>query len=434
MASRRRVLRTAGALGVAGIAGCPTTSRSEGTGEESAGGASPDGENTARPTDDTPTTTVGDPDYDTVRIPGDHETIQDGVNAASPGDLVLVEPGTYRENVSVSTPNLTVRGRDRNDVVLDGEYERQNAFEVTADGVAIENLTGRFYRETPFFWYGVEGFRGSFLTAYNNGYYGIYAYDSHDGRFEHSYASGHPDAGFYLGRSRPYDAVVTDVVAEHNAIGYSGTSTGGPVTVSDSVWRHNKVGIFPNTLDRSNPPQRSSRIVGNQVYANNDPDSPALRTYPLIGMGVLLWGASDNLVADNLVADHDNFGVVAQHHVVEPSGNEVRDNRVEGSGKADLALGRPAGEGNDFHDNEFGTSLPRNIESSASGGSDAVPDAFAALERQLENGEFPAGDWPDQPTPGDQPSMPTPEAPPRAAGRDISWEAERAQTDGYEME
>jgi len=151
-------------------------------------------------------------------------------------------------------------------------------------------------------------------------------------------------------------------------------------------------------------------------------------------MGILIWGGSDNLVAENEVRGHDRFGIVAHPNVVESSGNEIRGNLVANSGEADLALARPAGEGNDFHDNEFETSLPPDIESGTNAGSAEVTDVFDALARQRETGDFPAGDWRDQPEPGDQPSMPDPVAPPKPADRTTSWEASRAQTDGFGIE
>ena len=39
----------------------------------------------------------------TLRVPADHPTIQEAVDAASPGDLVLIEPGVYKEAVTVTT-------------------------------------------------------------------------------------------------------------------------------------------------------------------------------------------------------------------------------------------------------------------------------------------------------------------------------------------
>src|SRR3546814_13503482 len=66
------------------------------------------------------TTTTGSSTGATVRVPEDHDTIQEAVDAANPGDLVLIAPGTYEEAVDVTVENLTIRGLDRTEDVLDG--------------------------------------------------------------------------------------------------------------------------------------------------------------------------------------------------------------------------------------------------------------------------------------------------------------------------
>ena len=93
--------------------------------------------------------------YSTIRVPEDHDTIQKAVDAAEPGDLVLIGPGVYHEAVDVATEDLTIRGMDRNEVILDGEFELENGFRMLeTDGVAIENMTARNYTSNGFFWSG----------------------------------------------------------------------------------------------------------------------------------------------------------------------------------------------------------------------------------------------------------------------------------------
>ncbi|WP_062397508.1 hypothetical protein [Methanogenium cariaci] len=47
----------------------------------------------------------------TLRVPTDnYSTIQSAVDAAAAGDTVIVESGTYTENVAITTPPLTLRG------------------------------------------------------------------------------------------------------------------------------------------------------------------------------------------------------------------------------------------------------------------------------------------------------------------------------------
>ncbi|MGZ4706108.1 MAG: right-handed parallel beta-helix repeat-containing protein, partial [Acidimicrobiales bacterium] len=183
-----------------------------------------------------------------IHVPADKPTIQSAVDAASPGDLILVSPGVYHEAVDVTTDYLDIRGTDRNTVILDGTFQLENGVRVlSAKGVAVENMTARNYTGNGFFWTGVEGYRGSYLTSFRTGNYGLYAFDSTKGQFDHSYASGSPDAGVYIGQCQPCDAVISEVTSEHNGLGYSGTNSGGNLLIVNSIFRHNRAGIVPNS-------------------------------------------------------------------------------------------------------------------------------------------------------------------------------------------
>lgn len=286
------------------------------------------------------------------RVPQQYRTIQGAVDAAVPGDLVLVDTGTYREEVTVNTPSLVLRGTDRNRVVIDGEFLRPNGVTVFADGVAVENLTVRHHTANGVFWTGVTGYRGRYLTATSNGDYGIYAFDSRDGLLEESHASGSPDAGFYIGQCDPCDAVVRRVVAEDNALGFSGTNASGPLHILGSTWRRNRGGIVPNSLDTElHPPQHDVVIRGNLIHDNNSRSAPGTGLSPLAwGNGVVIGGGRGNVVTDNVIANHAGHGVLVapliDAHWWPATGNVVRDNRVANSGRAHVAVGGPTSAGN----------------------------------------------------------------------------------------
>jgi len=301
----------------------------------------------------------------TRNVPADYPTIQSAVDAAEPGDLVLVEPGVYKEAVTVTTPGLVIRGTDRNSVILDGEFTRENGIAVTADGVAIENMTARSYTVNGFFWNGVTGYRGSYLTAIDDWVYGIYAFDSVDGLFEYSYASGAWDAGFYIGQCDPCNAVVTDVVAEYNGLGYSGTNSSGNIWIVNSEWRYNVAGIVPNTLDSELlPPANNVVVAGNYIHHNGEAEEAPNRTaeWSAFGNGVVLAGARDSVVRNNLLVNNKTSGVeivsMIDANLWPSGGNEVRDNVIRGSGRADLTLGGPLEQGSCFAGNDAATSVP----------------------------------------------------------------------------
>ena len=334
----------------------------------------------------------------TVRVPEDYETIQAGVDAASPGDLVLVGPGTYKEAVEISKPGLVLRGTDRNAVVIDAGFEAENVIDVYADGVAVENLTVMNGTANGVYWSGIRGYRASYVTAIDNGDYGIYAFDSSDGLFEHSYASGSPDSGFYIGQCDPCQAVIDDVIAEWNGLGYSGTNASGDLFVINSVWRYNTAGIVPNTLDSELlPPFHDVTIAGNLVHDNDNRDAPMKNAqWSGFGNGILLAGGNSSLVTKNRIVNQPVNGIAVipnlDTNFWTSSFNRVEGNVVEGSGRADLALAGPSGPGNCFAGNDVNTTLPVGLQAFATCNGLRLPLLFELagsteqLGRVMENG------------------------------------------------
>ena len=247
-----------------------------------------------------------------IRVPQDAKTIQAAVNSAKEGDLILVDEGVYHEAVDVETADITIRGVDRNKVILDGEFELENGIRVLdTDGVVVENMTARNYVSNGFYWTGSDRYRGSYLTAYRNGDYGVYAFDAYHGQFDHSYASGSPDAGFYIGECYKCDAVISEVVSEYNGLGYSGTNSGGDLYIVNSEFANNRAGIVPNSGSYELCyPSRETTIAGNLVHDNNMTDGPGIDVSLLAqGNGILPAGAVKALITKNRVWNHARTGI-----------------------------------------------------------------------------------------------------------------------------
>lgn len=306
----------------------------------------------------------------TRNVPADYPTIQAAVDAAEPGDLILIDRGVYKEAVDVTTPGLTIRGVDRNEVIIDGEFERPNGIRALfTDGVVVENLTTKNNTQNGVFWSGVRGYRASYVTAVNNGDYGIYAFDSGDGLFEHSYASGSPDAAYYIGQCNPCEAVITDSIGEYSGLGYSGTNASTDIYIVNNIFSHNGTGIAPNTLDSELlPPVENVVVAGNLIHDNGYGEFPhKTAQWAAQGMGVALAGADTSTVTKNRVVNHPGSGIHVlpniDDNVYMPADNVVEGNVVEGSSVADLVLSGMARSGNCFEDNDFSTSLPAGLES-----------------------------------------------------------------------
>ena len=59
-----------------------------------------------------------------IHVPADAPTLQAAIDRAAPGDTVVLDPGIYPggDVVPAAKHDLTIRGADRNEVVLDGAF------------------------------------------------------------------------------------------------------------------------------------------------------------------------------------------------------------------------------------------------------------------------------------------------------------------------
>jgi parallel beta-helix repeat protein len=78
----------------------------------------------------------------TINIPSDYPTIQQGVDACSANDTVMVENGTYVENVSIYTP-ISLIGEDRDGTIIDGGGSGDVVF-INVSGVLVRDFTLRY--------------------------------------------------------------------------------------------------------------------------------------------------------------------------------------------------------------------------------------------------------------------------------------------------
>jgi hypothetical protein len=316
---------------------------------------------------------------------------------ARPGDLILISPGVYHEQVTVATPQVVLRGVDRGGVILDGAGQMANGVHVRADGVAVENLTVRGYTATgvlvarttdaaakldardP-----VRGYRIAYVTTRDNTVHGIWANGARSGLIDHSYAAGSNDAGVTVSRCRPCNTVVTDTIGERNSVGFLARNASDELFVVRSTWRANRVGMVSGSFEEGDSfaPQSGTTFAGNLVTDNGNRDAPETST-GAYGMGIVLAGSAAAQVIRNRVAGNPGVGVaVTDLGTFGPTANEVRDNALAANG-TDLSfflirVTSSSTARNCFAGNIFQRSTPPEIEATLACGVDAKgrPDSF----------------------------------------------------------
>ena len=330
-------------------------------------------------------------------ISGPFHSVQAAVDAARAGDTILVGPGDYKAQadhrrnrgaqpdeypagVTIAKRNITLRGMNRNSVVIDGtkpgtprcsnlasaqdfgpsagqgkgRLGRNGVFIWQANNVAVENLTVCNFLNGPagdngngVWWQGGHeaggigghGFTGSYLSATNTFFngdekvasqYGIFSSHWSGGIWEHDYASNFNDSGYYIGACMQVcNQTMNHVQGEYNALGYSGSNSGGRLLVEHSEFDLNKDGFDTNSQNGDNPaPQNGACPAGvsppvpgaptcwvfthNYVHDNNNPNVPykGLAGAGPVGTGMSLSGARNDTIMNNRFVRNNAWGVI----------------------------------------------------------------------------------------------------------------------------
>lgn len=392
-----------------------------------------------------------------VRVPEDAATISQAMERVPEGGMVLVGPGTYREKVLITTPDVTLRGTDRDEVVITGEGERTEAVLAVADGVRIENLTvtetmlfgilvtgahedgegmtphqgGGYARLDPEKFPPLQRFHVDHVTATNNGLYGIYAFNARHGTISNSWASGSADSGIYVGQCRDCDTVVRGNVATRNAVGFENANASDSLSIVGNRFSGNRVGLtLTSDYQEAFVPQRDNLVAGNVISDNHAAGTPA-QADGGFGVGVGIAGGQANLLLRNRITGNPRSGVLLDAaEDIASVDNRFADNLLEDNGVdfANVSHDAAPATGNCLDGGGDVTTLPPAFlagcpsEDNPATGADAlprvrVPDGASFLDVRLPG---PLPSLPDASTPParvpDHPDHPAPDAIRRPAG------------------
>ena len=353
----------------------------------------------------------------TVIIVRPGQSIQAAVDSASPGDTILVKPGTYAEPgiscpanpaqtcaVAITKDNIGLIGLTQGGrhvtVVNQGGLDVGIQVARTGDPACLSDpamtVHGSLVRGLTVSGFGSEGvdvvcadsWRVTQVRAVGNDEYGIFPSLAGPGRVDHSFASGANDTGIYVGQSH-------DVRVDHNVA--AGDVSGFEIENSSAVrLDHNRAigntaGILSFTLPFLAVTSNSgNRIDHNLVRDNNKPNTCTpggdVCAVP-VGSGIAIVAADTNRVDHNRVHGNNSFGIIVANvcnafHLspdqcaalgIDPSPdhNQIAFNKATGNGAApdpgiaplpgaDL-LWDGTGSGNCWAHNAAGSTFPAKL-------------------------------------------------------------------------
>ncbi|MCD7101122.1 right-handed parallel beta-helix repeat-containing protein [Pseudoclavibacter sp. 13-3] len=368
-----------------------------------------------------------------VEVTPDSGSLQDAADRVAEGGTIVLGAGTYRDSMTIRTRDVTVRGSDRNETIIDGEGQRPLGIVGIADGVRVENLTvtgatlygvlvtgthdensadvtgiSGYEQFDPEKFPAVQRFSIDHVTAYNNGLYGIYAFNAKNGAIRDSYASGSADSGFYVGQCQQCNIAVTGNVAERNAVGFENANASDSLVITGNRFTDNRVGMtLLSNYQEAFTPQHGNVVAGNVISDNQTSQSPS-QADGGFGTGIGISGGQDNTITANRIENNARSAVIfASTEDLPSTGNRLIDNLISGSPvtAANISAGRAPASANCL--SPAGAALPTGFAAELARACDGekIQQSSASAD-QLPGPSAPAGmSFLEVPAPRQQPQM-----------------------------